>query len=357
MEHDAQVRAYERQLRRAGLPSFLAERTAARDIWTRAVGLLALVVLVEVLGSVDLDLSAWANAGLVAAGLAVVLVALAAINVARRRPAMSGPEDIGVPELVAFVVVPALLPLVLNQQWVSALVTAGVNLAVLGVLYAVIGYGLLAVLVWAARRLVAQMASALTLIVKSLPLLLLFSVVLFINTEMWQTFSELSTVRIVVTLALLASLATLTFALRLPREVATIEAAVESAEGTPPLDRRERVNVGLVMLVAQGLQVLVVAAAVFLFFVGLGVTVISPALQETWIAQAPDTVLSLGDDVVVTVELLRVSIAIAGLSAFYYAIAVLTDATYREEFASELLTEMRESFETRARYRVLLARP
>jgi hypothetical protein len=50
------------------------------------------------------------------------------------------------------------------------------------------------------------------------------------------------------------------------------------------------------------------------------------------------------------VELLRVAAAIAAFSGLYYAIAVLTDATYREEFLSELTDEMRASFAARVSY-------
>ena len=47
--------------------------------------------------------------------------------------------------------------------------------------------------------------------------------------------------------------------------------------------------------------------------------------------------------------------AIAAFSGLYYAIAVLTDATYREEFLSELEHSMTETFTARAAYRQLLA--
>jgi hypothetical protein len=52
----------------------------------------------------------------------------------------------------------------------------------------------------------------------------------------------------------------------------------------------------------------------------------------------------------VTEELLRVSGGIAAFSGLYYAIAVLTDATYREEFLDELTEEMGDTFRARAEY-------
>ncbi len=342
----------ERAFRAAGLPSFIAARTAREDVWTRAIPLLGLVLFAEVLGAVDLQVSALTNGLLVLAALAVLLGALMLLNVARGRPARSRPEDVGIPELVGFVVVPALLPLLLNDQPVSALVTAGANLALLLVLYGVIGYGVLSIVAWAGRRLLGQLASALSLLARAIPLLLLFSVVLFINTEMWQVFGELDNLRVAGLVVLLTALATGFLLVRLPREVEALEADVLG--DAPPLDRRETINVALVMLVAQGLQVLVVAAAVGGFFVALGLLTISTELTQTWTG-TPVHVLAGGGGFAVTAELVRVAVAIAGFSGFYYAIAVVTDATYREEFAAELTDEMRQSFRDRAAYREALA--
>ena len=51
-----------------------------------------------------------------------------------------------------------------------------------------------------------------------------------------------------------------------------------------------------------------------------------------------------------TRELLRVALGLGAFSGFYFAIAMLTDSTYREEFLEELSSEMRASFEARAEY-------
>jgi hypothetical protein len=44
-------------------------------------------------------------------------------------------------------------------------------------------------------------------------------------------------------------------------------------------------------------------------------------------------------------------------SGFYFAVAMLTDSTYREEFLEELSEEMRQSFRARAEYLRLRAGP
>jgi hypothetical protein len=54
-----------------------------------------------------------------------------------------------------------------------------------------------------------------------------------------------------------------------------------------------------------------------------------------------------------TTELLRVSGAIAALSGVYYAISVLTDDRYREEFLDEISAQMRATFAARAEYLAL----
>ncbi len=341
---------HEAAFRRAGLPLFIDDYSATRDVWTRALPVLTLVGVAEVLGAVDLQFSWWENLATLVAGLAILVGSFALVNRLRGRRALARPDELGAPELTAFVVVPALLPAVLNGQTTSALVTAAGNLALLAVLYAVIGYGVVSIVRWAGRRLVGQLAASVQLLARALPLLLLFSVVLFINTEMWQVFADMSDATLLATTVLLVAVGSLFLAVRLPREVGALEAQVGAG---PPLDGRQRLNVGLVMFVSQGLQVLVVSLAIGAFFVGFGMLVISDSVYEAWTTHAPTSVLdlsALGVNASISRELLHVSGAIAALSGLYYAIAVLTDGTYREEFLSELTDEMRSSFALRAAY-------
>jgi hypothetical protein len=348
-----ELEAYERRFRRAGLPMFVAGRTAREEVWTRATPILALVFAVELLGAIDLQWSAAANAGALAGGLAILLGALALINRLRGRPALARPEDVDTPELVGFVVVPALLPLIFGGQTTSALVTALGNLAVLAVLYGVIAYGLLSIVRWAGRRLAGQLAASLLLLARAIPLLMLFSVVLFLTTEMWQVFGEMDDASLVAIAALLVAVGTLFLAARLPREVGALEDAVTTSPTAPPLDHRQRLNVGLVMFVSQALQVLVVSLAVGAFFVAFGLLAVDGPLVRTWLGNPADALVDadvLGVHVVLYLELLRVAAAIAAFSGLYYCIAVLTDATYREEFLDDLQVSLRETFHDRARY-------
>jgi hypothetical protein len=246
--------------------------------------------------------------------------------------------------------VPAALPFVFGGQVTSAVVTGAGNLALLGLVYLVVGYGLVSIVRWALARLAGQLATSLMLLTRAVPLLLIFALVLFINTEMWQVFASVSDAFLAAIALLFLAVGTLFLIARLPREVRELEREVGA---DPPLGRRQRMNVGLVMLVSQGLQVVIVSAAVGAFFVAFGVLAVGPEVRESWIGPDETALLSLhvlGESVTVTAELLKVSGGLAAFCGLYYAIAVLTDATYREEFLDELTGQMRSTFRDRAAY-------
>lgn len=340
---------YEERFRRAGLPLFIADYSAREDVWTRAVPLLVAVLLVELLGAIDLQWSLLANVGALVGGLAILLLALVAANRARGRRALARVDQVGPAELVAFVLVPALLPLIFGTQTTSALVTAAGNLALLIVLYAFVGFGVVPIVIWAGRRLGEQLTTAAHLIARAVPLLLLFAVVLFLTTEVWQVFAEMPGGRLSAAAGLLAGVGVLFLVVRIPGEVRTLEAAVEVDPPAPELETRQRFNVGLVLFASQMLQVLVVSAAIGAFFIAFGLIALSPHVIEVWIGHPPTKVVEIFG-AQLSRELLRVAGAIAAFSGLYYAITVLTDSTYRTEFVDELTEELRASFVDRAAY-------
>lgn len=216
--------------------------------------------------------------------------------------------------------------------------------------YLVVGYALPAILREAAVRLVRELATAVITLTRALPLLLLFAVVLFVNTEMWQVLATTPTSLLALLGGLLVALGTLFLVVRLPQEVRGLE---DAAPPGPPLGRRQRINVGLVVLITHALQVLVVALGLGAFFVVFGALAVGPEVRDSWLGTTGDSLLALdilGERVDVTAELLRVAGGIAALSALYYAIAVLTDATYREQFLDRMSGEMSATFRARAEY-------
>jgi hypothetical protein len=348
---DERLREYERGFRRAGLPLFIADRSAATDIFNRAVPLIGFVFLVEVLGALNLEWSALANVAAVAGALTIFLGGIVLINRARGRPARAIPTDVGKSELAAFVIVPALLPLIFGGQWLSAIVTAAGNLVLLGLIYAVVGLGLVSIIRWTLGRLVGQLRASLELFARAVPLLMIFSVVLFLTNEVWQVFTTVEPASLAILTGLFVLLGTSFLVARLPREVKALEKGADA--DAPALDRRERLNVGLVMFVSQALQVLFVSLAIGGFFVALGVLAVDPAITEDWAGSAPNPILEFdlfGHEAILSEELLRVAGAIAAFTGLYFAISMLTDDVYRREFLEELTSEMQETFCERAEY-------
>jgi hypothetical protein len=351
-----ELAAYERRFRSAGLPLFIEDYSAREDVFTRAAPFLALVFLGEMLGAVQLDWSLLANVAAALGGLAVLLVAFGLINRLREGPFWSFPEDVGRLELAAFVLLPALLPLIFGGQLGSALITAAANAVLLLLVYAVVGYGLLSIVRWASRRLLAQLRASLDLLGRALPLLLVFANVLFLTAELWQAARTMPTSFAVLLVCVLGFVGAAFLITRLPREVRGLE---EEAGGAgPPLTTRQRLNVGLVMLVSQALQIAVVGLAVFGFFIVLGVLMVNDTVREQFMGSSGHVALRLnlfGEPVQVTRELLRVSGGIAMFSGLYWAVAVLTDVSYRKEFLDELTREMTETFKARRDYLALRA--
>jgi hypothetical protein len=181
---------------------------------------------------------------------------------------------------------------------------------------------------------------------------MIFSVVLFLTTEMWQVFTEISFASMMILLGLFVLLGTTFLVARLPVEVRAIER--EAAADAPALLTSERVNVGMVMFVSQALQVLFVSLAVGGFFVAVGMLAVDASVMEAWIGTQGETLWDpelFGEvPLLLTTELLEVAGAIAAFTGLYFAISMLTDDVYRREFLEELTSEMGQSFRERAEY-------
>jgi len=344
------VAGYELRFRRAGLPLFIEDYSAREDVFTRAIPFFGLVFVLELLGAISLDWPLAANIGAAFGGLVILLAGFGVLNRLRGRPLASLPRRVGYAELAVYVLLPALLPVVFGGQFGSAAGTAAFNLGTVALAYLVVGFGLFSIVRWTGGRIVGALAASFALLSRAIPLLMIFAVVLFLTVEMWEVFAAAPNGLLATVGLMFVVLGTAFLVARLPREVRRLE---RDAGAGPPLNPRQRVNVGLVMLVSQALQVLIVSVAVGAFFVAFGALLIGPEIRADWIGSAGHELLAfdlLGEQVSVTEELLRVAGAIAMFSGFYYAIAVLTDATYREEFLDELTGEMRDTFRARAEY-------
>jgi hypothetical protein len=230
---------------------------------------------------------------------------------------------------------------------------------------------------WAAGRMGRSLDLLLPLVARALPLLLLFMTFLFINTEVWQVCSALDRASLWAVVLLFVAVAVGFLLSRLPEEVRRVEAAVgaESVQracaGTPlaaaagtvepdhePLHRAERANLVLVLLVAQALQVLLLALAVFAFFIGFGLLAISDTVVRAWVGSPPHLLRwdTIGVGLPVSNELFQVSVFLSGFAGLYFTVYAVSDATYRQQFFAALDSELERAVAVRAVYRALLGR-
>lgn len=355
-DHEKAIAAYERRFRRSGLPLFVEGPSAATTVFNRALPLLVVVLVVEVLGAIPLGWSTAASLVAVLGGLALVLTGYALANLVRGRPLRARPDRAGRVELVLFVVAPAAVTLAVGGPVADALAVGAGNVALLLLLYAVLGYGLVATIWWSLRRMAGELGPSLSLLIRTLPVLLVFSLVLFVNTEMWQVFSRLSGPNTRAVTWTFIVLVVLFVALRIPGEVAQVELAADGAG--PPLQRRQRVNIGVTLAVVQLVQVLVVSLGVFGFFLWFGALTTDPSIYESW-SVAPGgfaETARLGNvEVYLTDALVDVARGIASVTGLYFAIQTSIDASYRAQFATGASDELRSVFQARAEYLALRA--
>jgi len=367
---------------RQGLPHFIEQYRATTDVWTRAAPFLTVVFLAELGFSLDEDRHGWDEVLPLLGGLAIMAAAVVAVNLLRGRRPLQRPDRVGTPELTVFVLVPPLLPALFSHDHLSDPLGAIVlNLVILGVVFVVTSYGLIPMTRWAIGQMWRQLANLADLMVRSLPLLLLFATFLFLTNEIWQVAADLEAPFLLLTLGTLFAAGTTFLVLRQRREVervahfASWADALECAEDAPvrevpadllpeppaatPLGRRARINVALVLVFSQGVQIVLVATVIGLFYVAFGLVALSEPTMASWVGQDLDVigdVTVFGKEVVFTWDLVRVALLIAAFSALQFTFSALTDETYRAEFFDGILGEVREALAVRAVYQTALVK-
>ena len=301
--------AVERWFIRRGVPHVIHDYRATTDVFTRAVPFLALVFLIEIFASFGDRFDGWAQFGVFWAGAAIALGAVAAVNALRGRRLFQLPDRVGAIELAVFVLIPPVLPALFSDDRLSD--TAGlavINIALLVGAYVVVSFGLLPMLVWAGGYSLNQIALIGRLVGRILPLLLVFSAFLFLNAEVWQVAHDFTWPFYAIVLGVVGLVALGSVAVRVPSEVvglARFESWEEAcalidgcdsplapaepptgfaASDVPPLNRMDRVNLGLLMFVAQAVRVVLVGVVIGAFYVAFGLLAVREATIVSWVA-------------------------------------------------------------------------
>jgi hypothetical protein len=246
---------------------------------------------------------------------------------------------------------------------------------VLLVIYVFTSYAVFALLGWAARRSLVLIAALANLVVRALPLLLLFTTFLFINAEVWQVAGNLTGRTYLAVLLLFFVLGAVFVLSRLPSlmrglsqfdrwedvhaviggtPAATLDLPRSGVPDPAPLAVRQQLNAGLVAVFSQALQITFVAIVLTVFFVLFGFLAIPAETAAAWTAN--DTVEVLmswtvdGRTLVVTEPLLRVSGFLGAFTGMYFTVVLSTDDTYRGEFAEDVAPQIRQACGARVAY-------
>ena len=231
---------------------------------------------------------------------------------------------------------------------------------------------------WAVGRTLGGLRLLLPLVTRALPLLLLFVTFLFINAEGWELSSTLDGAVLWVTVMLFGLFAVGFLWVRLPEELDRTERAisedalVEACRGTPlearartwavendtdlievnvSMRRYERANLVLVLVIAQSVQVLLLALSVFMFFMLFGGLVMTGETQMSW--TGVESVEQLGQVPVLSNfswVLFQVSVFLGGFSGFYFAVSAVSDEAYRDQFFTTVQRELDRAVAVRTLY-------
>jgi hypothetical protein len=278
--------------------------------------------------------------------------------------------------LAAVAVAVALTWLTDEPSFAPATLTVFALLA--GAAYALTALRARPIFTWALRRTRQSALRLLPMVTRALPLLLLFVTFLFINAEVWQLAAQLDGALLWLTVVLFSLVAVAFLLVRLPEEVDRVDDFIDlelvrrAVRGTPIevpvtslLDERgdevpwreygdvpgyERWNLILVLLVTQIAQVLLLSVAVLTFFLVFGGLVMASDVQASWTGERVHHLRWLEN---LSVELVQVSVFLAAFSGLYFAVAVMTDETYREQFFSDVLGELERAVGVRAGYLAL----
>jgi len=356
-----------------GVPHFIVDYSARTDIWTRAIPLLILAYLAGGLNALNLaDWSAGRN--IVAGGvtIAVLVLGWAITNLVLRRPFWSIPTEVGRPELAAFVIGPV-VPSAIFGQWGDAAQALIEGVVILGAIYLLAAFAVGQLITWAIRASLKQVRMLGRLLVRALPQLLLFTVFLFINAEVWQVAGTLFGLPYFIGLVIFFILGAVFVLSGIPKMLDDLDDFSSSeeiarlivdtpADGLPvpdiherPLGRGEKLDLILVSTFNQAVQVTFVAIVLTAFFVTFGFIAIPLDTQIGWMsADTTNVFFTLtisGRELVMTESLIRVAGFLGAFIGMYFTVVLSTDNKYKEDFAEDTAPEIHKSLAVRLVYR------
>jgi hypothetical protein len=298
----------------------------------------------------------------------------------RGRPARLRPSTFDLLDILVIASLPV-APAALIDGDISEAIRAFLGaLTGVGVIYVIIGFGLIEIGAWAIERLWLEVTHIVELLARTLPVLLILVVFLLFAAEMWEAAHSMSWSELGLVLLLLLVVAALLVVSSFRRELLEIEQRTDD-EGvladaadtpaaplatphadvvpSPRLSWLERLNVTFLVAVPQLLQALAVGTVVMAFLVVFALIAIPASVQEAW-SGGPARVLvefqMLDELRTLSAELLIVSAVLGGIVGLYFSGLGMTDSRYRSEGFDREVAGIRQILAARALYRSAIDR-
>ncbi|HYI66096.1 MAG TPA: hypothetical protein VEW95_04160 [Candidatus Limnocylindrales bacterium] len=318
------------------------------------------------------DWSAIANAAGVLGTLAFIAFGLTAARLARGlRPWPLSP-DIRPLDIALLGVLIGTAAGVIEGSLREFIIAALNSLLGIGIIYAIVGFGILEIGLWGIGRLGDEIVKIAGLLARTLPILLILVLFLLFASEIWEAAHELTATELAAVLSLMLLVAVLLIVTTLQAEMRTLnerswDAVIEDTRGTPaePLSHvtltegalqlgwLQRMNVTLLVEFSQLIQSVFVGVLVTAFLVALGLLTLPAALQERWVGDSVGTLWRfelLGETRTLSDELVTVASLLGGVVGLYFTGLAVTDATYRADHFSRVMDEVRQLLAARAVY-------
>lgn len=366
--------AGERWFLQRGLPAVLRPGALARGVWTRSSPALAAfavmmawsILIVAITGehTIDINGTPTRTDWFVLATVAVALPSAAVVGWLVSRtpdPRIRGAVSalsLAVAALAGFIGGPSAAIFV---DVISAIV-------IVVAIFLCTATGIGALLGWAARMTLANLASVGRMLSRALPVMLL-TVLAFFNGPVWTMAATVGRGQLWLALLFLYLIAatflvsgTLGRVRPILRPDAKEDRDGRQLAGTPfenmpdrprrvPLSKAERMNVVFVLALSQIAQVLTVAVMTGLLFVVFGLLLISPEMLAALTGGGPADGQILTMTLPIPQALIHVTMFLTALTFMYLAARAISDKQYRQQTLDPLIEDLRLTLVARDRYR------
>lgn len=367
----------ERWFARRGVPQLIEGYSSESAMDSRAAPLISLWLILGTIRDWGTrpDWPPAMNVAGIAATIGWMAIVWTVLSRVRGRPVRIRPSTFDLFDILAIAFLPALPAAVIDGDAGEAIRAFLGALTGVGVIYVVIGFGLIEIGAWAVERLWLEVTHIVELVARTLPVLLILVVFLLFATEIWEVAHAMSWLELGLVLLLLLVMATLLIVISFRRELVRIEKGTRDevladAAGTPAallideasrgeavqaprLTWLQRSNVTLLVAVPQLLQAIAVGAVVMAFLVLFALIAIPSSVQTTWIGGPTRDVIAfvfLDEPRTLSEELVIVSAVLGGIVGLYFSGLGITDMSYRSDGFDREVEGVRQILAARALY-------